>query len=217
MTTHHVAGATLPAPLRSSAPFTYEPPDNAADAEIIGRSLTHPHAFSRIFDSYFLALHRYVARRLGIDAAEDLVADVFLAAFKDRHRFDADRGSVRAWLYGIATNHIRRHHRQEIRTYRALSRVGISVSTESHEDRITALVSAQSVGCQLADALAGLSRGDRDVLLLVALADLSYDEVAQSLDIPYGTVCSRLNRARRKVRTALGGTNPTSPDETRNE
>jgi len=56
---------------------------------------------------------------------------------------------------------------------------------------------------RLARALAGLSQEERDVLLLVALADLSYDEISDALSVPYGTVCSRLNRARKKIRAAL--------------
>jgi len=63
---------------------------------------------------------------------------------------------------------------------------------------------------KLAAALAGLPAGDRDVLLLIAWADLSYDEVAVALNIPVGTVRSRLHRARRKTREALGGQDPTS-------
>ncbi|MBB4912791.1 RNA polymerase sigma factor [Actinophytocola algeriensis] len=55
----------------------------------------------------------------------------------------------------------------------------------------------------LGAALAGLSSGDRDVLLLVGWERLSYEEVAQALDIPIGTVRSRLNRARKQVRAAL--------------
>ncbi len=58
-----------------------------------------------------------------------------------------------------------------------------------------------------------LTAGDRDVLLLVALAALSYADVAAALDIPYGTVCSRLNRARRLVRESLGGFNPIGDQE----
>jgi RNA polymerase sigma factor (sigma-70 family) len=64
------------------------------------------------------------------------------------------------------------------------------------------------VGPALAAALAALEAGDRDVLLLVALADLGNREVAQALGIPYGTVGSRLNRARKRLREALGGANP---------
>jgi DNA-binding CsgD family transcriptional regulator len=74
-------------------------------------------------------------------------------------------------------------------------------------------VTAAAIQRELAGALAGLSRGDRDVLLLVAWADFSYGEVAAALGIPVGTVRSRLNRARRKVREALGGQDPTSSRE----
>ena len=63
-------------------------------------------------------------------------------------------------------------------------------------------------GPALATALARLSSGDRDVLLLVAIAGLDNQEVAQSLGIPYGTVCSRLSRARTRLRESFGGTNP---------
>ncbi len=65
-------------------------------------------------------------------------------------------------------------------------------------------VSAQAAHGELAGALAALSPGDRHVLLLIAWADLSYQEVADALSLPVGTVRSRLNRARRKVRQALG-------------
>jgi RNA polymerase sigma-70 factor (ECF subfamily) len=64
-------------------------------------------------------------------------------------------------------------------------------------------VAAESLRPRLARAIAALSRGDRDVLLLGALGDLSHEEIAQALGIPYGTVGSRLSRARKKVRSAL--------------
>lgn len=73
---------------------------------------------------------------------------------------------------------------------------------------MTAKVAAANAQGRLATALGRLSTGDRDVLLLVALADLTYEEVAQTLDIPFGTVGSRLNRVRKKLRRALGGVNP---------
>ena len=69
-------------------------------------------------------------------------------------------------------------------------------------------VSAAAAGPALAAALAGLGSGDRDVLLLVAVAGLDNQEVAQSLGIPYGTVRSRLSRARQRLRASLGGINP---------
>jgi RNA polymerase sigma-70 factor (ECF subfamily) len=74
-------------------------------------------------------------------------------------------------------------------------------------------VSAAAAQRDLADALASLAAGDREVLLLIAWAELAYDEVAVALGIPVGTVRSRLHRARRKVRAALGGEDPTTISE----
>jgi RNA polymerase sigma factor (sigma-70 family) len=73
-------------------------------------------------------------------------------------------------------------------------------------ERVAVNVTAQSVRALLAGALAGLARADRDVLLLIAWEQLSYDEVARALGIPLGTVRSRLHRARTKIRAALAGT-----------
>lgn len=184
-------------------------PNASADAEIVQRSRTEPERFGAIFDRYFAEIHGYLARRLTKDIADDLAAETFLAAFRQRDRYDAERGDVRAWLYGIATNLIKRHRRVELRAYHAIERLGPQKDTVSHEERTTERVDAQSIQRQLAGALARLNAGDRDVLLLVALAGLSYAEVAQALDIAYGTVCSRLNRARRHVRESLGGADPT--------
>jgi len=78
---------------------------------------------------------------------------------------------------------------------------------EGHADRVAERVSADAARGQLARALAELPRGDREMLLLVALAGLSYPEVAVALGIPYGTVCSRLNRVRRKLRGVLADNN----------
>ncbi|MFB9881170.1 RNA polymerase sigma factor [Planobispora siamensis] len=74
-------------------------------------------------------------------------------------------------------------------------------------------MSAQAVRPALVSALAALWARDRDVLLLIAWCDLTYEEVARALGIPVGTVRSRLNRGRRKVREALGDTNPILEEE----
>jgi RNA polymerase sigma-70 factor (ECF subfamily) len=139
-----------------------------------------------------------------------LAAEVFLAAFAQRKRYDVTRGCARPWLYGIATNMAAAHWRDERRFYRALARTEVEFVSHSDEDRVTDRVSASAARPALASALAALASGDRDVLLLVALADLGYQEVAQALGIPYGTVCSRLHRARSQLRESLGGVNPAS-------
>ena len=182
------------------------PPE--ADAAVIEQSWTRPERFSAIFERYFGQIHQYLARRVGDKAADDLAADVFVAAFAHRQRYDLARDCARPWLYGIATNLIGTHRRQEQRLYHALARSPARDTSPSEEDRVTDRVSAAAAGPALAAALAELDAGDRDVLLLVALAGLDYQEVAQALGIPYGTVCSRLNRARRRVRQVLGGINP---------
>lgn len=181
--------------------------DVVDDATVVERSRREPQLFAMIYDRHFSGIYRYVASRLGPEAAEDLAAETFLAAFCDRSRFDPARGDVRTWLYGIATNLVGMHRRAERRRYRALARAAAPPEAASEEERVLARVSAQVLRGRLAGVLAALPPGDRDVLLLVAVG-LSYEEVSQALSIPPGTVGSRLNRARGRVRKAFGGVNP---------
>jgi RNA polymerase sigma factor (sigma-70 family) len=166
-----------------------------------------PECFTAVYDAYFKQIHGYVAARLGSAAADDLAAETFLVAFRKRAAFDPVRGEVRPWLFGIATNLVAKHRRDEARRYAALSRMPLLPQfgqDAGHEDRILAKVGAQRLAGRLTAALRGLADGDRDVLLLAAVAQLSYQEIAAALDIPAGTVASRLSRARAKVRQALG-------------
>ncbi|TDB83025.1 RNA polymerase sigma factor [Actinomadura sp. KC216] len=190
------------------------PPTTAqeCDADLIESSLLDPEAFAALFDRYSAMLFRYVSRRLGPEAAEDVVGETFLAAFSKRSRYDLAQRDARPWLFGIATKLVARHHRTEAARYRALRRSPVDGPVEGPADRVAAGVSASAARPALAAALAGLPRRDLDVLLLVAWGDLAYEEVARALGIPVGTVRSRLNRARRKVRAALGGTNPLQAD-----
>ncbi|MFJ9960688.1 RNA polymerase sigma factor [Streptomyces avermitilis] len=180
------------------------PPSTARvddDAEVVAQSLEQPELFARLYDRYAPDIHRYAARRLGDGAADDITADTFLTAFRIRSRYDLTRTNARPWLYGIAGNLIGKQRRAEVRVLKALARTGHDPVAASWVEDTESRVAAQG---PLAGALAALPAGDRHVLLLVAWADLTYQEVAQALDIPVGTVRSRLNRARRKVRTALG-------------
>ncbi|GAA3803265.1 RNA polymerase sigma factor [Sphaerisporangium flaviroseum] len=164
--------------------------------------------FSAVFDAHFNEIYGYIVQRLGHGQAEDVVAETFLAAFRKRARYDPARASIRTWLFGIATNLIGKHRRTEARALRAMARHGLPVDSPGHEERVTAQLSAETLRPALAKAIAGLGRGERDVLLLAALAGLSHEEIANALGIAYGTVGSRLSRARTKIRAALGGTNP---------
>ncbi|MFI7639206.1 RNA polymerase sigma factor [Nonomuraea sp. NPDC049400] len=185
-----------------------QPATRGADAELVSASWTEPEAFAELFDRYSAMLYRYVSKRLGPEPAEDLVGETFLIAFSRRTSYDLAYPDARPWLFGILTKLISRHHRKEAARYRALLRAPVDSDVESPADRVAAGVTAQAVRAELAGALAALPAKDRDVLLLIAWGDLTYEEVGRALGIPVGTVRSRLNRGRRKVRAALGDTNP---------
>jgi RNA polymerase sigma-70 factor (ECF subfamily) len=159
-----------------------------------------PDPFDAVFDRHFDDIHRFVARRLGRDVADDVAASVFVEAFAAFASFDAGRGPIRPWLFGIASNLVRRHRRTEERRLRAFARHGVDPVADADD---LARVDAAGDGPRLAQALATLSARDREVLLLHAWADMTYDEIAQALDIPVGTVRSRLSRARESMRARL--------------
>jgi len=180
-----------------------------ADAAVIRASWDDADRFAALYDRYADQLWRYAYQRVGAHVAEDIVADTFAAAFRRRRSYDLARPDARPWLFGILTRELANHHRAERARLRALARVPIDSTVDGPADRVAARVTAGRTRGALAAALAGLRPGDRDVLLLTAWGGLSYDEVAAALAIPPGTVASRLNRARRRVREALGGTDPT--------
>lgn len=186
--------------------------DHADDALLLAQSCDQPERFAAVFDRHGSAVHRYLARRVGA-LADDLVGETFLAAFAARHRYRDLGVGVRAWLYGIATRQISRYARTERRRYKLLARAAADATEVTFDSEALAeRVDARAVRAQLAGALAALKARDRDVLLLFAWGDLSYAEIAAVLDIPVGTVRSRLNRARRLTRAALGfvETDPTT-------
>ena len=158
--------------------------------------------FAVLFDAHAPGLHRYLHRRVGA-VADDLVAETFLAGLAGREGYDPVKADPRAWLYGIATNLLRRHFRQELRGLAATAKAAAAV-TETGDDPAAAVperVDAQVLVGRLAAGIAGLTQDDRDVLLLTAWAGLDSNEIAQALGIPVGTVRSRLHRVRRQLRT----------------
>lgn len=177
-------------------------PDDESDEVLIRQSTSVAERFAPLFDRHAPAVHRYLVRRIGAPA-DDLLAETFLIAFRRRASYRPVQVEVRPWLFGIATNVLRRYVRQERRRYRALARMPVDDVPPPTADDTVDRVDARTLRRDLAAALAALKRGDRDVLLLFAWADLSYAEIAAVLEIPVGTVRSRLNRARRLTRTAL--------------
>jgi RNA polymerase sigma factor (sigma-70 family) len=184
----------------------------SSDAMVIEASIADADRFGVLYDRYAGALYRYAQRRVGPATAEDVVADTFVAAFRQRSKYDLRRPDARPWLFGILTRELAHSRRGEVRRYRALARAAPDPVTEAPAERVVDAVAAGALRPRLAAALATVSTRDRDVLLLIAWGDLTYEEVAGALGIPIGTVRSRLHRARSHLRAALGGTGLTDEE-----
>jgi RNA polymerase sigma factor (sigma-70 family) len=172
----------------------------STDAELIASSLEDGNAFVPIFDRHFAAISRYLRRRLNRATADELAAEVFAIAFARRNAYDPEYPSALPWLYGIAANLIRAHGRDEQRELAAFVRTGVDPLAASTDPFASV---DGDVGTAVAAALMKLEPIDRETLLLFAWADLTYEEIARALELPVGTVKSRLHRARRIARSAL--------------
>jgi RNA polymerase sigma factor (sigma-70 family) len=171
------------------------------DGAAIAASLRDPRAFEVVFERHFDVVWRYACRRAGAQVADDVAAQTFVVAFDRRSRFRDGVCSARPWLLGIATNLLRRHRRTELSRLRAQAAAPIERSPGMDEavDRATAATLAPVA----ARALAKLPRRDREILALLAWAELTYEQIAEALGIPVGTVRSRAHRARARVRELL--------------
>jgi RNA polymerase sigma-70 factor (ECF subfamily) len=158
-------------------------------------------SFDEVFLAEFDSLHNYLARRLGISAADELAAETFATAYRRWADFDWSR-PIRPWLYGIAANLVKHRWRRERRMLRAYARTGVDLAFGEDEEAADRL-DARSNKAALAAALGGLRRADREVLLLHAWADLSDSEIAEALALPLGTVKSRFSRARKEMRNRI--------------
>jgi len=180
------------------------------DATVIEKSWNDPKYFGVLFDTHAPLIYRYIARRVGQQGSDDLVAETFVAAFGGRRRYDLTRRDARPWLYGIATNVISRHRRDELKQFRIHQGLGTQSIPADYADRVVLDLTARSLRGDLVTALADLAEGDRDVLILIAWEELTYEEVASALAIPIGTVRSRLHRVRSQLRPLLDHSSTTT-------
>jgi RNA polymerase sigma-70 factor (ECF subfamily) len=150
-----------------------------------------PDQFGEIADRHFAEIHGYIARRVGRDLADDLGSERFAIAFESRRRYDLVRSDAPPWLFGMSTNLIRRHRRDETRKLSAYQKAveGIASITEDVDltvdrlDRLSRLV-------DVASGFAKLDPDQRDALYLVAVSKLSYQQADDALGGPVGTVHS---------------------------
>jgi RNA polymerase sigma factor (sigma-70 family) len=171
-----------------------------SDAEVIGRSLGEPEAFGLVYDRHAATLLRFLGRRAGAKVAEGLVGELFRIAFERRKTFDASRGSALPWLYGIGSNLLLKHRRDEARRLRVSARMAVGPQDRRAN---AAAPEARVLFSRVADAIEALPAAEREALLLFAWEELSYQDMAEALDLPIGTVRSRLSRARGRLRELL--------------
>lgn len=175
--------------------------ETTTDAALIAASCRDPARFAVIFERHAEEIRRFLVRRVGTDEAGAMLGEVFRIAFERRESYRSDRSSARPWLYGIASNLVLKHRRGVARRIGATGRLAtMPDSQEALEDRVVAAVHAERLFPAVADAVASLPDADRQTLLLFVWEELSYDDIAQALDIPVGTVRSRLHRARQRIR-----------------
>lgn len=178
-------------------------PSPEDDTELVTRSVDTPDLFTAIFERHYGAVSSFLIRRFGQSLGEELAAETFVTAFRKRERFDPDRGAVRAWIFGIASNLARKHWRREKRELKAYARTGVAPDPGSEVqdtiDRVDALARSRPI----ARALAELRHDEREALFLFYWADLTYDEISVEQNCAVGTVRSRLSRARARIREEL--------------
>ena len=175
-----------------------------SDREVLSASLDDPAAFGILFEEHFRDIFRYLERRVGPESAKELAADAFAVVFAKRSSYDPSRGEVRPWLFGIATNLLRNHRKEEVTELWRRARP--SVANDELEPSIEAATERLFASSQRSRLLAGLAQLDdrsRDVIFLTAFADLTPEEIGRALNIPPSTVRSRLWRARRRLQSML--------------
>ncbi|MFC8038158.1 RNA polymerase sigma factor [Paenarthrobacter sp. NPDC057355] len=175
----------------------------STDNDIIRRCRESPEAFGELYDRHAPIIYRYAARRAGDFVAEDVTSETFLVAWQQLGSYDHAREDARPWLFGIATNLLRHHHRAEARMLKTVAKAASPEGLSDDTDRIAAQVDATAATGRLARTLKNMAAIDRETVLLCAWADLSYEGIALAMKVPVGTVRSRLNRARRVLRSQL--------------
>ncbi|WP_424533077.1 RNA polymerase sigma factor [Sphaerisporangium viridialbum] len=169
-------------------------------------------AFERLFDEFSRSVYGHAFRLTGNwSAAEDVMSLTFLEAWRLRQRIDAEGGSLRPWLLGIATNVARNARRAARRSDDALSRMPRGEDVPDFADEVVGRIDDAERLAAIRQAYGSLRRQEREVFALVVWSGLDYSEAAEALGIPVGTVRSRLSRARKKLENLSAGVEPPPP------
>ncbi|MCX4993521.1 RNA polymerase sigma factor [Streptomyces sp. NBC_00568] len=161
-----------------------------------------PQAFAKLYEAYANTVYNHAFRlTANWAAAEDVMATTFMEAWRLHNKIDAEGGSLRPWLLGIATNTARNQYRSN-RRYKAAVTAAAQVSTAvpDHADDVAGRLDDQQRMTAVLTALSSMRRPEREVLTLCLFEGLEYSQAAEALGIPLGTVRSRLSRARAKLK-----------------
>lgn len=162
-------------------------------------------ALTEVFDRHADRIYRHCFRLTADRAdAEDATATVFLEVWRHRQRVQVHDGTVAPWLYGVATNVCRNLTRGRRRHLRAVARLPRPDEQPDHADRVVERLDTEHRAREVLAAIDRLPQRERDVVALVAWSGLTYEAAAAALDVPVGTVRSRLSRARRRLDTPEG-------------
>jgi RNA polymerase sigma factor (sigma-70 family) len=178
-----------------------------------------PEAFRQLFVEHVRAVYNHAFRLTGNwSVAEDVLSLTFLEAWRCRDRIEVgvDSGPLLPWLLGIATNVARNVRRAARRHDGALARLPRTDAVPDFADEVATRIHDRERLARVRTALAALRQAEREVLALCVWAGLDYAQAAQALDVPVGTVRSRLSRARRKL-DRLVATGKLPPPPTRPE
>ena len=157
-------------------------------------------AFGTVFDACAKSVYNHAFRLTGDwSAAEEVMAMTFLEAWRGRDKIAPDGGSLRPWLLGIATNLARGQRRAAWRHRAALARLPVADELPDFAEDVSGRLDDAAKIKALHQALAGLPRHDLEVLALCVWSGLGYAEAAEALNVPVGTVRSRLSRARARL------------------
>lgn len=164
------------------------------------------HAFVIIFDRYRARIFRAAYRRTGdVGQAEEAVAIVFFEVWRLRQRVRIVDGSLLPWLLAVTTRVSFNLSRSRRRYARMIAQLPPPADQVDHSIGVDEQIDNRGRAVALTSALASLSSGDRAVVELCLMEELPLAAAAAALDLPVGTVKSRLHRARRQLRTKLEG------------
>lgn len=197
---------------------------NASDAELLRLLLAGDEdAFTALYRRRQGGVYRFALRMSGSEAlAEDVVQEVFMVLMREGRNFDPGRGSLAAYLYGIARNHVLRAFERE----RGLVRFDAADAEEkteathdalvAHDDPLGDLTRVEAVE-KLRQAVLALPTHYREALALCDLEEMSYAEAAAALNCAVGTVRSRLHRARAMLAEKMRGRRVSEPESASEE